>query len=124
LPSNGRTNGIASPSSEAQAAAIRQAYASAGITDFNDTAYLECHGTGTPAGDPIEVNGAGAVFGPTRDADRPLIIGSVWNHSHLSSRPWISNMTDNIFNQIDQEQSWTLGAVCWQFWCHQGSHEY
>ncbi|KAH6855501.1 hypothetical protein B0I37DRAFT_423972 [Chaetomium sp. MPI-CAGE-AT-0009] len=75
--SNGRTNGIASPSSEAQAAAIRQAYASAGITNFNDTAYLECHGTGTPAGDPTEVNGAGLVFAPTRPADKPLIIGSI-----------------------------------------------
>lgn len=75
--SNGRTNGIASPSSEAQAAAIRQAYASAGITNFNDTGYLECHGTGTPAGDPTEVDGAGVVFAPTRPADKPLIIGSV-----------------------------------------------
>ncbi|RAL13041.1 beta-ketoacyl [acyl carrier protein] synthase domain-containing protein [Aspergillus homomorphus CBS 101889] len=32
------------PSSEAQAATNRQVYASAGITDFNDTAYLEAHG--------------------------------------------------------------------------------
>lgn len=77
FPSNGRGNGLASPSSEAQAAAIRQAYASAGISDFNDTAYLECHGTGTPAGDPAEVNGAGSVFAPTRAAENPLIIGSV-----------------------------------------------
>lgn len=75
--SNGRTNGIAQPSSEAQAAAIRQAYASAAINDFNGTAYLECHGTGTPTGDPIEVNGVGSVFAPSRAADRPLIIGSV-----------------------------------------------
>jgi acyl transferase domain-containing protein len=40
---------------------------------------LECHGTGTPAGDPEEVHGAGSVFSPTRDVDRPLIIGSVNN---------------------------------------------
>ncbi|KAJ8131370.1 hypothetical protein O1611_g2254 [Lasiodiplodia mahajangana] len=75
--SNGRTNGLASPSSEAQAAAIRQAYASAGISNFNNTAYLECHGTGTPAGDPSEVNGIGSVFSPTRSQDKPLIIGSI-----------------------------------------------
>ncbi|RYP24614.1 hypothetical protein DL765_000440 [Monosporascus sp. GIB2] len=75
--SNGRTNGLASPSSEAQAAAIRQAYVSAGITNFNDTAYLECHGTGTPVGDPTEVNGAGSVFAPSRAADKPLLIGSI-----------------------------------------------
>jgi acyl transferase domain-containing protein len=45
--SDGRTPGIASPSAEAQARAIRAAYANAGITDFDETAYLECHGTGT-----------------------------------------------------------------------------
>lgn len=45
--SDGRTPGIASPSAEAQAVAIRAAYARAGITDFNETSYLECHGTGT-----------------------------------------------------------------------------
>ncbi|KAI0967881.1 hypothetical protein F4678DRAFT_465144 [Xylaria arbuscula] len=75
--SNGRTNGIAQPSSKEQAAAVRKAYAAAGITNFNDTAYLECHGTGTPAGDPIEVNGIGSVFASSRTADKPLIIGSI-----------------------------------------------
>ena len=39
--SNGRTAGIASPSSTAQASAIRAAYAHAGITDLNLTTYLE-----------------------------------------------------------------------------------
>ncbi|KAK4223155.1 hypothetical protein QBC38DRAFT_58577 [Podospora fimiseda] len=75
--SNGRTGGIASPSAIAQAAAIRQAYLNAGISNYNDTAYLECHGTGTAAGDPTEVNGAGYVFAPTRPADKPLLIGSI-----------------------------------------------
>ena len=45
--SDGRTPGIASPSAEAQSVAIRAAYTNANITDLNDTAYLECHGTGT-----------------------------------------------------------------------------
>lgn len=39
--SDGRTPGIASPSSEAQAAAIRAAYANAGITDLSATGYIE-----------------------------------------------------------------------------------
>lgn len=75
--SNGRTAGIASPNSEAQALAIRAAYASAGITDLNSTTYLECHGTGTQAGDPTEVRGIGSIFAATRSADKPLIIGSI-----------------------------------------------
>jgi acyl transferase domain-containing protein len=75
--SDGRTPGIASPSSEAQAAAIRAAYANAGISDISATAYVECHGTGTQAGDPIEVNGVASVFSPHHSPDHPLIIGSV-----------------------------------------------
>lgn len=45
--SDGRTPGIASPSAEAQATAIRAAYSNAGLSNFNDTSYLEFHGTGT-----------------------------------------------------------------------------
>lgn len=75
--SNGRTGGIASPNWEAQAAAIRRAYNNAGISSFNDTDYLECHGTGTQAGDYAEVKGAGSVFAPSRPANKPLIIGSI-----------------------------------------------
>lgn len=75
--SDGRTPGIASPSSEAQAAAIRAAYANASITDLSKTTYIECHGTGTQAGDPLEVQGVSSVFASTRPFDQPLIIGSV-----------------------------------------------
>ncbi|KAI8283963.1 Fumagillin dodecapentaenoate synthase [Colletotrichum sp. SAR11_57] len=75
--SDGRTPGIASPSAEAQSAAIRAAYANAGIKNFNDTQYLECHGTGTPAGDPIEVRGAASVFAGTREVGQDLVIGSI-----------------------------------------------
>ena len=75
--SDGRTPGIASPSSEAQARAIRCAYANAGISDYSITSYLECHGTGTQAGDPIELKGAASVFASTRSKENPLRIGSV-----------------------------------------------
>lgn len=74
---NGRTPGIASPSSEDQAAAIRAAYRNAAITDYSLTSYLECHGTGTNAGDPIEVKGIASVFAESRAADKPLVVGSV-----------------------------------------------
>ena len=75
--SDGRTPGIASPSSEAQASAIRQAYSKAGISDFGNTSYLECHGTGIQTGDPTEITGIASVFSEGRAADNPLIIGSV-----------------------------------------------
>ncbi|PYI31660.1 polyketide synthase [Aspergillus indologenus CBS 114.80] len=74
---NGRTPGIASPSGDDQAAAVRQAYANANITDFSQIGYLECHGTGTLVGDPIETEGASSVFAPYRPDDQPLRIGSI-----------------------------------------------
>ena len=77
VTSNGRGPGITFPSHEGQAMAIRAAYQNAGISNFNETGYLECHGTGTLAGDPVEVAGAASVFGLSRSIDNPLAIGSI-----------------------------------------------
>ncbi|KAI1452126.1 reducing type I polyketide synthase [Annulohypoxylon moriforme] len=76
--SAGKTPGIAMPNAKAQAAAIRAAYANAGIPESNffDTGYLECHGTGTRVGDPIEVEAVASVFASDRSLEQPLIIGS------------------------------------------------
>lgn len=71
---SGKTPGISLPSGEQQAAVTRKAYANADL-DFTGTDYVECHGTGTPVGDPIEVNAIGGVFSPREQA--PLLIGSV-----------------------------------------------
>ncbi|KAK7744645.1 Type I Iterative PKS [Cytospora paraplurivora] len=75
--SDGKTPGIASPNSEAQAVAIRSAYANAGITDLSVTGYIEMHGTGTQAGDPQEVKGVASVFAASRSKTSPLVIGSI-----------------------------------------------
>lgn len=47
INANGRTGGITHPSREGQEAVIRQAYQNAQLPLY-DTAYFECHGTGTP----------------------------------------------------------------------------
>ncbi|KAL8927685.1 MAG: hypothetical protein Q9172_001245 [Xanthocarpia lactea] len=59
----GKTPGMTVPSADAQEKLIRRAYHEAGITAFSDTAFVECHGTGTPIGDPIEAEAVGRVFG-------------------------------------------------------------
>jgi acyl transferase domain-containing protein len=61
--SDGKTAGIAQPSSSAQEALIRTCYAAADIADVSQTAFVECHGTGTPIGDPLETAAVGSVFG-------------------------------------------------------------
>ena len=70
--SDGRTPGYSTPSTESQEALIRKAYELACITDFSQTAFVECHGTGTSVGDPIEANAVARVFG-----DSGVYIGSI-----------------------------------------------
>jgi acyl transferase domain-containing protein/NADPH:quinone reductase-like Zn-dependent oxidoreductase/SAM-dependent methyltransferase len=59
---DGKTAGFSLPSSDAQEAMIRRAYEVAGLT-VSDTGYVECHGTGTSVGDPIETKAVARVFG-------------------------------------------------------------
>ncbi|KAL9035187.1 MAG: hypothetical protein Q9214_006702, partial [Letrouitia sp. 1 TL-2023] len=71
--SNGKTAGISAPDVDAQARIIRQAYRKANL-DQRETSYIECHGTGTPKGDPVEIEALSKVF--VRDSEHPLFIGS------------------------------------------------
>jgi acyl transferase domain-containing protein len=72
---NGKTQGISLPSARAQEAVIRKAHAVAGLS-LSNTAYVECHGTGTLVGDPIEVEALSRAFAD-RPKDSPLLIGGV-----------------------------------------------
>jgi acyl transferase domain-containing protein/acyl-CoA synthetase (AMP-forming)/AMP-acid ligase II/NAD(P)-dependent dehydrogenase (short-subunit alcohol dehydrogenase family) len=70
---DGRSNGFTAPSGRAQEALIRAALHQAGLA-AGDIDYVECHGTGTPLGDPIEVQALAQVFG---EREPPLLVGSV-----------------------------------------------
>lgn len=74
INANGRSAGISRPSATGQELAIREAYKNANLS-FGDTAYFECHGTGTKVGDPIEVEAVGSVFNTSRSD--LLLVGSV-----------------------------------------------
>ncbi|RAH68494.1 ketoacyl-synt-domain-containing protein [Aspergillus aculeatinus CBS 121060] len=78
--SDGRTNGITLPGADSQTALIRQTYARAGLDiDAQRCQYFEAHGTGTPAGDPIEARAIYNAFFATssEQAETPLYVGSV-----------------------------------------------
>ncbi|MGA9214013.1 MAG: beta-ketoacyl synthase N-terminal-like domain-containing protein, partial [Methylocella sp.] len=72
--SDGRTSGISLPSKAHQAALLERAYLKNGINP-DAIAFIEAHGTGTRAGDPIEAAAIGEVLGQRRT--RPLPIGSI-----------------------------------------------
>ena len=89
---NGATAGPTVPNGRAQQQVIREALARAGVAP-GDVDYLEAHGGGSTLGDPIEVQAAAAVYGEGREADRPLLIGSVkTNIGHLESAAGIAGL--------------------------------
>ena len=68
--------GFTAPSVEAQAASIAMAIADAEI-DARSISYVECHGTATPLGDPIELAALTTAFRQSTDDDRFCAIGSI-----------------------------------------------
>ncbi len=57
----GKANSLTAPNPHAQAALIKTAIRRAGV-DPATIGYIEAHGTGTPLGDPIEINGLKMAF--------------------------------------------------------------
>lgn len=66
----GRARTITSPNPFAQAQVIQEALTRAGVSAETIT-YVETHGTGTPLGDPIEINGLKRAFRSHRGASAP-----------------------------------------------------
>jgi acyl transferase domain-containing protein/tryptophanase/pimeloyl-ACP methyl ester carboxylesterase/NAD(P)-dependent dehydrogenase (short-subunit alcohol dehydrogenase family) len=72
---DGKTNGITAPSAISQANLIRSVHERAGVS-ADDIGYVECHGTGTPLGDPIEVKALEQAF-VGASAQAHCVLGSV-----------------------------------------------
>ncbi|KAL2819315.1 hypothetical protein BDW59DRAFT_123333 [Aspergillus cavernicola] len=87
---DGRKQGITLPSSQAQAALIRSTYERAGLRPV-DTSFVECHGTGTKAGDPRELKAIHEAFSQGRED--VLHVGSVkTNIGHLEGASGIAGL--------------------------------
>ena len=87
---DGASMGLTVPNGEAQEQVIRDALRRSGVSP-SEVDYVEAHGTGTSVGDPLELQALAAVFGEEREADNPLLIGSVkTNFGHLESASGIA----------------------------------
>ena len=69
---DGKTPSITTPGSQTQERLIRKAYEKAQIGDISQTAFFECHGTGTIVGDTAETSVVAKLF-----QNKGTIIGAV-----------------------------------------------
>lgn len=87
---DGSGGGLTVPNGPSQENVIDRALFVADVSS-DDVDMIECHGTGTSLGDPIEVHALGSIFGKGRK--RPLFIGSVkTNIGHLEAASGIAGL--------------------------------
>jgi acyl transferase domain-containing protein/acyl-CoA synthetase (AMP-forming)/AMP-acid ligase II/acyl carrier protein len=87
---DGRSNGLTAPNGLAQQAVIRAVLDRAGARP-SQIGWVECHGTGTLLGDPVEVGALAATLLDGRDAGQPLWLTSVKaNIGHLEAAAGIA----------------------------------
>jgi phthiocerol/phenolphthiocerol synthesis type-I polyketide synthase E len=82
--------GYTAPSVDGQAEVIAEAHAIAGV-EPESIGFVECHGSATPLGDPIEATALAQAFKGSRGAPRSVALGSVKsNLGHLDTAAGIA----------------------------------
>ncbi|MEU4896297.1 type I polyketide synthase [Streptomyces sp. NPDC044780] len=90
--SDGRSSGLTAPNVSAQRDLLRQALRTAGA-QASDIGYVETHGTGTPLGDPIEVDALSDVLGAPRPDGSRCVLGAVkTNIGHLEAAAGVAGI--------------------------------
>jgi len=93
---DGHTPGITVPNPEAQVRCIGAAYRDAGV-GIEETAYVECHGTGTKVGDWRELRAISTALCSNRPLDKPMFVGSVKpNIGHLEGSAGVAGLIKAI----------------------------
>ncbi|MCY7297443.1 type I polyketide synthase, partial [Alteromonas sp. a30] len=115
--------GFTAPSVEGQKQVIQAALEAAEV-EPESVSYVECHGTGTPLGDPIEITALQHVFGrgdSQTDARNTIKIGAVkTNIGHLDAAAGVSGLIKTVLCMQHQYLPATLHfeqgnpAIDWQ----------
>lgn len=88
--------GYLAPAVNGQAAVIAEAFGSAGV-EPESVGYVECHGTGTSLGDPVEIRALTKVFGSR--SEKFCAIGSVkTNVGHLDAAAGVTGLIKAVMS--------------------------
>ncbi|CAK9055123.1 unnamed protein product [Durusdinium trenchii] len=99
---DGRSASLTAPNGPSQQAVIRRALLEAS-TDSKDVGLIECHGTGTALGDPIEVDALKGVLGENRTD--PLVLGAAkTNIAHLEGSAGIAGFLKSV-HMLEKRQA-------------------
>lgn len=105
---DGASAGMTAPNGEAQTALLLKAWKDAGVTP-DSISYIEAHGTGTPLGDPVEINALCAAFRMQTSKKQFCGIGSVkTNIGHLDNVAGLSGLIKVVLALQKQEIPATL----------------
>jgi PfaB family protein len=95
LSNDGKGKHFLSPNPKGQIAAFERAYQEAGINP-QTIDYVECHATGTPVGDPTELNSMETFFSPYQGS--PLVGSVKSNIGHLLTAAGMPSMIKVILS--------------------------
>jgi acyl transferase domain-containing protein len=95
---DGHSNGYTAPNVLSQIDVIKSALKKANLSP-EQVNYVETHGTGTPIGDPIEMEAIKTAYCENRDKDNPLIVGAVkTNFGHTESASGIAGVIKTVLS--------------------------
>lgn len=100
---DGRSMGLTAPNPTAQRELLLAALADAGCA-ADRIGYVETHGTGTPLGDPIEIEALSQVLGAPREDGSACLLGSVKSRiGHLEAAAGIAGLIKVVL-QLQHER--------------------
>ncbi|PHR84494.1 MAG: polyunsaturated fatty acid synthase PfaC [Colwellia sp.] len=98
LSNDGKGEFVLSPNTKGQVLVYERAYDNAGV-DPRDVDYIECHATGTPKGDNVELASMDTFFSrfPREKGNKPLLGSVKSNLGHLLTAAGMPGMTKAIW---------------------------
>ncbi|WP_280493211.1 type I polyketide synthase [Nocardia asiatica] len=100
---DGRSMGLTAPNPTAQRELLRAALTDGGC-DAGLIGYVETHGTGTPLGDPIEIEALSQVLGAPRADGSVCLLGSVKSQiGHLEAAAGVAGLIKVVL-QLEHER--------------------